>query len=42
MAWDICNIIMHGSNDGRFYTNNIITGSVILEFKKARKVQRSI
>ncbi|XP_041980939.1 arrestin domain-containing protein C31A2.12-like [Aricia agestis] len=40
MVWDKCNIILHSASDSCFYTNNIITGSIILEFTSKRKVEK--
>ncbi|CAG4935817.1 unnamed protein product [Colias eurytheme] len=38
MSWDDCNIILN-SNNGVFYTGDVVTGAVALEFKKKQRIK---
>ncbi|XP_039758792.1 arrestin domain-containing protein C31A2.12-like [Pararge aegeria] len=40
MVWDTCTIVLHGGSNGVYFTNDIITGSVVLELKQKRKVEQ--
>ncbi|XP_050350394.1 uncharacterized protein LOC126773484 [Nymphalis io] len=40
MVWDTCKIVLHSPSGGFFYTNDIVTGSVILDVKEDLKVKQ--
>ncbi|XP_052742402.1 uncharacterized protein LOC112044685 isoform X3 [Bicyclus anynana] len=40
MVWDTCSIVLHGGSNGSYFTNEIVTGSVVLELKRERKLEQ--
>ncbi|CAG4975456.1 unnamed protein product [Parnassius apollo] len=39
MVWENCNVTLNCGDGGILYTGDIVTGSVILEFKKEQKIK---
>uniref|UniRef100_A0A1E1WJ31 Arrestin C-terminal-like domain-containing protein n=1 Tax=Pectinophora gossypiella TaxID=13191 RepID=A0A1E1WJ31_PECGO len=39
MSWESCIILLNSDSTGSFYCGDIVTGSVVIEFKKKQKVE---
>lgn len=39
MTWDNCIVRLNSDSTGSFYTGDIVTGTVILEFDQEQKIE---